>query len=87
MKTESSSGPGGVEGARGPSEHALQIQWSMPKPEQIPRPTSTPAATALGVTLIAFGALTSAIVSVGGALFTAVAIARWIKEMHDAAEE
>ncbi len=44
-------------------------------------------AVALGVTLIAFGGLTSSVVSVFGALLTAGALVRWLTEMHDAAEE
>lgn len=86
MSAESSSERRDGDGERRPIEHTSEIQWSTPKPERIPHPTAMPAATALGVTLIAFGALTSTIVSIAGALLTSVAVARWIKEMHDAAE-
>ena len=61
--------------------------WSIPQPERIPRPTAAPAAAALGITLIAFGGLTSGIVSVAGALLAGAAAAHWIREMHDAAGE
>jgi hypothetical protein len=80
---QSHEAPGGRDlGDRGSSR-----QWAVPKPERIPRPTPAPAATALGITLIAFGALTSTIISAAGAVLFAVAAARWIKEMHDAAED
>jgi len=65
----------------------LRAGWSEPKPETIPQPTAAPAAVALGVTLIAFGGLTSSVVSVVGALLAAGALFRWLTEMHDAAEE
>jgi len=65
----------------------LRAGWSVPKPETIPRPTAAPAAVALGVTLVAFGGLTSSVVSVVGLLLTAGALFRWLTEMHDAAEE
>jgi len=61
--------------------------WSVPKPETIPRPTAAPAAVALGVTLIAFGGLTSWIVSIAGTVLTIGALARWLTEMHHAADE
>jgi hypothetical protein len=65
----------------------LREGWSVPKPETITRATAAPAAVALGVTLIAFGGLTSSVVSVVGALLTAGALVHWLTEMHDAAEE
>ncbi len=70
-----------------PRVDRLREGWSVPKPETIPRATAAPAAVALGVTLIAFGGLTSSVVSVFGALLTAGALVRWLTEMHDAAEE
>jgi len=86
MRADSSSERRDGDGEHGPLKGTREVHWSAPKPERIPQPTAMPAATALGVTLIAFGALTSTIVSIAGALLTAFAVARWIKEMHDAAE-
>jgi hypothetical protein len=56
--------------------------WNKPKPDLIPRPTAWPAALALGVTLLAWGLITSPVVlGVGVALF-AVSLAGWIGEIR-----
>ncbi|HEY3821414.1 MAG TPA: hypothetical protein VGL81_29810 [Polyangiaceae bacterium] len=56
--------------------------WNKPRPERIPRSTAWPAALALGVTLLAWGLITSPVVlAVGGALF-AVALGGWIAEIR-----
>jgi len=64
----------------------LRSGWTVPQPETIPDPTAAPAAVALGVTLVAFGGLTSWIPSAVGAVVTVAALVRWFMEMHDAAE-
>ena len=56
--------------------------WNEPKPDRIPPATAWPAAMALGVTLLAWGLITSSVVlGVGGALF-AVSLAGWIGEIR-----
>ncbi len=56
--------------------------WNKPKPDVIPRSTAWPAAMALGVTLLAWGLITSPVVlGVGVALF-AVSLAGWIGEIR-----
>ncbi len=56
--------------------------WNKPKPDAIPRSTAWPAAMALGVTLLAWGLITSPVVlGVGVALF-AVSLAGWIGEIR-----
>lgn len=64
----------------------LRSGWTEPEPKTIPEPTAAPAAVALGVTLVAFGGLTSWILSAVGAVVTVAALVRWFMEMHDAAE-
>ncbi|HEY8477723.1 MAG TPA: hypothetical protein VIN09_12745 [Chloroflexota bacterium] len=46
-----------------------------------PRPTAWPAATALGITLVALGLATSVLISVGGAVLFAVALWGWVREL------
>jgi hypothetical protein len=79
---------GAAHAAVGDDERAdlLRSGWTVPQPETIPDPTAAPAAVALGVTLAAFGGLTSWILSAVGAVVAVAALVRWFKEMHDAAE-
>lgn len=56
--------------------------WNKPKPDVIPRPTAWPAAMALGITLLAWGLITSPVIlGVGVALFAA-SLAGWIGEIR-----
>ena len=56
--------------------------WNVPKPDVIPRPTAWPPAMALGITLLAWGLVTSPVVlGVGVALF-AVSLVGWIAEIR-----
>jgi hypothetical protein len=60
----------------------LHEGWNKPKPDLIPRSTAWPAALALGVTLLAWGLITSPVVlGVGVALFV-VSLAGWIGEIR-----
>jgi hypothetical protein len=86
MTADSSPGPGIAHEVQDSADGRRQSAWSAPQPERIPPATVAPAAVALGLTLLAFGALTSPILSVVGALLASGAAASWIKEMHDAAE-
>ena len=59
-----------------------RLGWNKPKPDLIPRATAWPAALALGITLVAWGLITSPVVlGVGAALF-AVSLAAWIGEIR-----
>jgi hypothetical protein len=86
MTTDSSPYPGDSRKVRQATVGGRRGVWAEPRPERIPPATFAPAALALGVTLLAFGAVTSPILSVVGGLLTCVASLRWIKEIHDAAE-
>ena len=57
--------------------------WSTPQPERVPAPTVAPAALALGATLVAFGALTSPIISIVGGAVAGGAVVAWIRGNHD----
>lgn len=56
--------------------------WSVPKPDTIPRSTWWPASIALAITFFFWGLVTSPVVlAVGGGLFV-VSLAGWIREMR-----
>jgi hypothetical protein len=56
--------------------------YSAPKPDVVPRPTSWPAATALGVALVAWGLITSPVVFGVGAVVLVASIVGWIGEIR-----
>jgi hypothetical protein len=58
------------------------VGWSTPRPERVPRPTVAPATLALGATLVAFGVVTSPILSAVGAALGFGAAVQWIREVH-----
>jgi hypothetical protein len=86
MKEASSPGADTAHEVRDSADGRLQSTWAVPRPEKIPSATFAPAAVALGLTLLALGALTSPILSAVGLILACVAAIGWIKEMHDAAE-
>ncbi len=86
MSTEGDAAAGVGAGSDRVTEDAGGPGWTTPEPESVPRPTAAPAALALGLTLLAFGALTSWIISAMGAVVAVGASGRWITEMHHAAD-
>jgi hypothetical protein len=55
-----------------------------PLPERLPRPTSAPVALALGATLLAFGVVTSWIISLAGLCLFLLGMWSWLQELrHD----
>jgi hypothetical protein len=56
--------------------------WNKPKPDLIPRATAWPAALALGVTLFAWGLITSPVVLGVGLTLFVVSLAGWIGEIR-----
>jgi hypothetical protein len=64
-----------------------QDQWSTPQPAFVPEPTYWPATLALGVVLLLWGVVTSAVISSVGLVMSVVALAGWIgdirHERHD----
>ncbi len=75
------------DGSGSPARAALQEGWSTPQPARVPEPTYWPAALALGIVLLFWGVVTSAVVSSIGLLLAVVALAGWIgdvrHERHD----
>jgi hypothetical protein len=56
--------------------------WNRPKPDVVPRPTSWPAALALGIALLGWGLITSPVVFGVGLLVFVVSLAGWIGEVR-----
>jgi hypothetical protein len=56
--------------------------WSRPLPEELPRPTYWPVVMAMGITFLAWGLVTSVLVSGVGLVLFAMALAGWIGEIR-----
>lgn len=54
--------------------------WNAPRPATIPRPTAWPLGVASGITLLAWGLVSSPIILGVGALILAVSLRGWIEE-------
>jgi len=61
---------------------AAPEDWGIARPEKPPRSTLWPAAVAFGVTLMAWGIISSLLVTVFGLAVFAVAMTGWIKEIR-----
>ena len=65
-------------------EEAPFEEWSIPRPETIPRPTYAPAAMAFGIALFFWGLVTSPVLLGVGSLVMVAALVGWVREMrHD----
>ncbi len=69
---------GGVESNRGTD----YSDWHAPLPGALPKPTVWPAVLALGACFLAWGILTSWLVSVAGFVLFAAGCAGWIAELR-----
>ncbi len=67
--------------APSPAQPDFPGDWSVPQPEELPRPTFAPAGVAFGATFLLWGLLTSYLVSIIGLLVFAASLALWIREM------
>lgn len=56
--------------------------WSTPRPEHIPRSTAWPGAMALGITVFAWGFVTSPILLGVGFVVFALSLGGWIGEIR-----
>lgn len=56
--------------------------WTTPQPEHVPRPTYWPAVMALGVTFLAWGVVTTYVISAVGLVLFMIALAGWIGELR-----
>lgn len=57
-------------------------QWYKPKPEFLAEPTYWPLVLAVGITLTAWGAVTSIFLSILGLGMTAVSLVNWIGDIR-----
>jgi len=57
--------------------------WHTPRPDTLPEPTAWPFVLSIGVCLLAWGVVTSWVISLIGGLIAAVAIGGWIRRMRD----
>lgn len=70
-------------------EEALTVmttdrEWHRPKPEHLPRPTYCPVMMAVGIVLMVWAPLASAILLAVGAAVFVLAVTCWINELrHD----
>jgi hypothetical protein len=65
----------------------LKEGWVLPKPEHIPAPTYWPVVMAAGITFLAFGVVTSLIVSAVGAFLFILALVGWIGDIRNEQKE
>ncbi|MGB6482377.1 MAG: hypothetical protein WBE86_02695 [Candidatus Acidiferrales bacterium] len=55
--------------------------WTEPRPQNIPRPTYSPAVLALAIVCLLWGLVTSYLISLLGLILFAVGLAGWIGEL------
>ena len=60
----------------------METRPSLPRPEHLPGPTYTPAIVALGIMLLAWGAVTTVALVALGAVLLFVGVGGWIVEMR-----
>jgi hypothetical protein len=70
-------------GPRNPGGGMQPPGWHKPLPEKLPEPTAWPAVLAIGACLLAFGVLTSWIISAAGLVIFAIGAGGWIGRMRD----
>jgi len=66
----------------GPTAPALRSGWRHPDHSGLPQPTYWPAVLALGITFLAWGIVTSLVISGVGLVLFALALAGWIGELR-----
>lgn len=64
-----------------------QPGWSEPQPAKLPKPTYWPATLALGNVLIAWGLVTTEVISVVGAVLFSIAAAGWLRDLVEQRRE
>ena len=60
-----------------------EAQWHAPLPEKLPEPTAWPMVQAFGACLMAWGVVTSWIISAVGLVIFAAGTGGWIARMRD----
>lgn len=66
----------------GPAAPALRPGWRHADDSRLPQPTYWPAVLALGITFLAWGIVTSLVISAVGLVLFALALAGWIGELR-----
>jgi len=66
----------------GSAAQALRPGWHPPDHSELPQPTYWPAVLALGITFLAWGLVTSLVISGVGLILLALALAGWIGELR-----
>ncbi len=62
---------------------ALRPGWSLAQPAEIPKPTYWPIVMALGITLFAWGVVTSLIISFVGLVLFVLSLVGWLGDIQD----
>jgi hypothetical protein len=70
-------------GDNSPEAAGVPTEWQPPKPETLAEPTYWPIILASGITFLAWGALTSYLLSILGLVLTVVAVINWIGDIRD----
>jgi hypothetical protein len=65
-----------------PEAAGVPTKWQPPKPEMPAEPTYWPIILASGITFLAWGALTSYLLSILGFVLTVVAVINWIGDIR-----
>jgi len=61
---------------------ALRPGWTVPHPEELPKPTFWPASLAFAVTFLLWGVVTSPIITAVGGILLVVSLAGWIGDIR-----
>ncbi|MGI8745117.1 MAG: cytochrome c oxidase subunit 4 [Bryobacteraceae bacterium] len=57
-------------------------EWNKPLPAELPSPTYWPAALALGLVLLLWGVITTAVISIVGLVVSLLALGGWIGDVR-----
>jgi hypothetical protein len=55
-------------------------QWPKPRPERLPEPSYAPPLMAVGLMCLLWGAVTTRIVSIAGAVLISISAVNWIRQ-------
>lgn len=66
-----------------PTRVKLRPGWTVPEHMELPEPTYWPAVMALGIAFMAWGLITTLLISLVGLLLLALALVGWIGDIHN----
>ncbi|MFZ0561945.1 MAG: hypothetical protein WBD45_22715 [Terriglobales bacterium] len=64
------------------STAGIDDSWSEPRPQNIPRPTYSPAVLALAIVCLLWGIVTTYLISLLGVILFAVGLGTWIVDLR-----